>query len=120
MLYLTVAGLASATGTMEATPNRGFAGIGVFFIIIGNYIGKVTRNSYVGVRTPWTLASDRVWERAHRFAGPEFMIGGVLLVLASLATTSGVPPLCIVFATTLIPVIYSYIVSRRGPGTPPP
>jgi hypothetical protein len=36
MLYLTVAGLASATGTMEATPNRGFAGIGVFFIIIGN------------------------------------------------------------------------------------
>ena len=100
--------------------NRGFAGIGVFFIVIGNYMGKVTRNSYVGVRTPWTLASDRVWEGTHRFAGPEFVIGGVLLVLASLATTSGVPPLCIVFATTLIPVIYSYIVSRRGPGTPPP
>ena len=81
------------------------------------------QHCYVGVRTPWTLASDRVWERTHRFAGPEVVIGGARLVLACLSTTSRVPPLCIVFATALIPVVYSYVERRRattGPGIRPP
>lgn len=81
------------------------------------------RHCYVGVRTPWTLASDRVWERTHRFAGPEFVIGGARLVLACLSTTSRVPPLCIVFATALIAVVYSDVERRRattGPGIRPP
>ena len=50
MLCLTIIGLASAADTVEDIPNLRFAGIGVFFIVIGNYTGKVTRNSYVGIR----------------------------------------------------------------------
>ena len=42
------------------------------------------RNFYVGVRTPWTLASPLVWERTHRLAAWLFagcgLLGFVLVV----------------------------------------
>src|SRR5262249_54272853 len=60
-------------------------GMFVAFALLGNVLGKVKRNFWVGVRTPWTLASDVVWERTHRLAawlftgGAGVGRGGVLL-----------------------------------------
>src|SRR5919204_301408 len=45
-----------------------FAGLFLFFAVLGNVIGKVRSNFWMGVRTPWTLASPKVWERTHRLA----------------------------------------------------
>lgn len=45
-----------------------FGGMFLFFALIGNVMGKVRKNFWMGVRTPWTLASDKVWERTHRQA----------------------------------------------------
>jgi uncharacterized membrane protein len=36
---------------------------------MGNYMGKLRRNFWAGIRTPWTLVNDTVWERTHRFGG---------------------------------------------------
>jgi uncharacterized membrane protein len=41
-------------------------GLFLFFALIGNVLGKVRRNFWMGVRTPWTLASERVWNQTHR------------------------------------------------------
>jgi uncharacterized membrane protein len=57
--------------------------ISVLFIFIGNYLGKLRRNFWAGIRTPWTLASDVVWERTHRFGSWLFVIGGLLGVIMS-------------------------------------
>ena len=54
------------------------AGILVMFSLLGNVMGKVRRNFYVGVRTPWTLASERVWNDTHRLAAKVFVGGGNL------------------------------------------
>ena len=43
--------------------------VSVLFIFLGNYLGKLRRNFWAGIRTPWTLASDIVWERTHRLGG---------------------------------------------------
>lgn len=56
-------------------------GIGLLFIIIGNFLPKVKRNWFVGIRTPWTLSSEDVWNKTHRVSGKLFVIGGILMML---------------------------------------
>ena len=114
MLYVTTFALATATGATMPAPGRLLAGVGVFLVVIGNFLGKVTQNFFIGIRTPWTLASDRVWERTHRFAGPVFVLGGVLLVVASLFMKSPLVLIAIVVVTVLSPAVYSYVVWHRG------
>lgn len=87
--------------------------IGVLFIVIGNYLGKFPKNFFVGIKTPWTLASDEVWNRTHRLGGWTFMLAGLVAILAAVF---GLPMW--VFVTTvvlasLIPVIYSLILYKR-------
>jgi uncharacterized membrane protein len=52
--------------------------IGVLFAILGNWMGKVRRNFYVGIRTPWTLANDEVWEKTHRNGGKIMVTVGLI------------------------------------------
>jgi uncharacterized membrane protein len=55
--------------------------IGLMFIVMGNYMGKLKRNWFIGIRTPWTLSSEAVWNRTHRFGGKMFMLSGLLIML---------------------------------------
>lgn len=58
--------------------------IGLLFLYLGNILPKFKHNYFVGIRTSWTLASERVWYLTHRFAGKVFVFGGLFLVLAGL------------------------------------
>jgi len=71
-------------------------GLFLFFALLGNVLGRVRRNFWIGVRTPWTLASERVWNDTHRVAGKLFVLSGIL---GFVATMAGSPPL---FAIILI------------------
>ncbi len=86
---------------------------GLLFIVIGNFLGKVTKNFFVGIRTPWTLASDEVWLRTHRLAGKLFVIAGIGLVASSFAGGGTVALLVAVGLAAAIPAVYSYILYRR-------
>lgn len=55
--------------------------VGVLFVIIGNYMGKLKMNWFVGVKTPWTLSSEEVWNKTHRFSGKIFVIAGLLMII---------------------------------------
>ncbi|MHC1480481.1 SdpI family protein [Frateuria aurantia] len=57
------------------------AGLSVICIVAGNYLGKLPRNGWIGIRTPWTLASDEVWARTHRQGGPLMMLAGVVCLM---------------------------------------
>src|SRR5262245_20049327 len=68
-----------ATITGNPLAERPFlAGFFIFFALIGNVLGKVRRNFWMGVRTPWTLADVQVWDRTHRVAAWSFTAVGVL------------------------------------------
>jgi uncharacterized membrane protein len=89
------------------------SGILLSLALIGNVLGKVRRNPYVGVRTPWTLSSDAVWVATHRLAA--HLLFGVGL-LGSVAVWLGVPPaVCIgaLLVAALIPAAYSWVLYER-------
>ena len=58
-------------------------GIGVGAILLGRSLRAIRPNGIMGFRTPWTLASDRAWERAHAGLAAWWTWGGVATVLAS-------------------------------------
>ncbi|WP_165249079.1 SdpI family protein [Paludisphaera soli] len=94
------------------------AGMFVFFGLMGNVMGKVRKNFYIGIRVPWTLSSDRVWNDTHRLAA-WLMVAGSVVGLAVVASGA---PLAIAFgvlmATVFVPVVYSFFhykaLERRG------
>jgi uncharacterized membrane protein len=90
-----------------------FGGVLLFFVVIGSVMGKVRRNFWMGVRTPWTLASEAVWDRTHRLAARLFVGGGLVGLAALLA---GVPVLWGLggfFAVVFTPVVYSLVLYKR-------
>jgi uncharacterized membrane protein len=83
------------------------AGLMLFFALIGNVLGKVRRNFYVGVKTPWTLASEVVWNRTHRVTAwlwTSYGLVAFIALLAGLPILWSLPGLLII---ALGPVFYS-------------
>ncbi|MFH0739567.1 MAG: SdpI family protein [bacterium] len=89
--------------------------LSIFFIIIGSFMPKIKKNWFVGIRTPWTLHSDEVWIKTHKFAGKTMVAGGVLAfftIFLPSATAFGFF-ITIVLVSALLPVLYSYLIYRR-------
>lgn len=90
--------------------------LGIMMAIVGNWLGKIRRNFYIGIRTPWTIANNEVWERTHRVGGKLFVAWGVLMALSGLTGSN-----YIAFAVTiggavalgLWSVVYSLVLYRR-------
>jgi uncharacterized membrane protein len=93
-------------------------GIGLLFIVIGNYLGQVRSNYFIGIRTPWTLAHEEVWRRTHRLAGPLWMIAGLVNIASAFMPemwtlwVSGIMIGCVVS----VPILYSYLAFRKLQG----
>ncbi len=96
-----------------------FAGVGLMFIVLGNYMGKVRKNFFIGIRTPWTLASDEVWSRTHRLGGKVFVLIGIFMMLNSFVRFPVQWLIASIVVVALVPVIYSYVIYRRIEGFSP-
>jgi uncharacterized membrane protein len=90
-----------------------FGGIGIAIVLLGNVLGKVKRNFWLGVRTPWTLASDRVWYATHRLAGKSMVAGGLVVVAAALLGLPGYVATAALLAGALVPVVFSLVYYKR-------
>lgn len=89
---------------------------GLMFIVLGNYMGKIRRNYTMGIRTPWTLASDRVWDKTHRLGGWLLVLSGIVTTMTPFflsAPTTIYVMLSGLLGTTLVSVVYSYWVWRQ-------
>jgi len=89
--------------------------MGLLFIFVGYMLRKAKRNFFIGIRTPWTLSSDRVWDETHRIGAMLFTISGVLALLGSFfgGMTAFVMIMVPLLGSTLFLVIYSYVLYRR-------
>jgi uncharacterized membrane protein len=94
------------------------AGVAVFIGLLGNLMGKVRRNFWIGIRTPWTLASDRVWYATHRLAARTMVGSAVLALLAALIGLPTAVSLGLPIAGTIFPALYSLWLYRRIEGGP--
>ncbi len=89
--------------------------LGVLFFFTGYLMRKAKRNFFIGIRTPWTLSSDRVWDETHRVGSVLFMIAGVLAFLGSFI--GGVTAVWFILvptmASALVTLVYSYVLYQR-------
>ncbi len=112
MAYIQMVVVLGASGTRLPIDRVLIAGLCLFLALIGNLMGKIKRNLYMGIRTPWTIANDRVWADTHRLGAWLFVGGGLLGVLIA----SVLPPILAVlpiFAAAIVPVVYSYVLYKR-------
>ena len=86
--------------------------LGVLFVILGNIMPKVSRNHFFGIRICWTLKDDDNWYHTHRVGGFSFVIGGLLMIFASLAGNLYIS-LGLTFATVIVPILFSWIYALR-------
>ena len=88
--------------------------MGILFIGIGFVLRKAKRNFFIGIRTPWTLSSDNVWDKTHQLGSILFMVSGALAIIGGMF--GGITAFWFMFTpligSTLFLVIYSYIVYR--------
>jgi uncharacterized membrane protein len=93
--------------------------VGLLFIVLGNYMGKLRKNFFIGIRTPWTLASDEVWARTHRLGGYLFVAAGALMVVLPLVGLGIAGIVIASLVAALGPVVYSFIAYKRIEGFGP-
>lgn len=87
--------------------------IGLLFAIIGNYMPKCKQNYTIGIKIPWTLNSEENWNRTHRFAGFLWTLCGIVIMLTGFFGGFWIF-FGIALVMVIVPVIYSYILYRKG------
>jgi uncharacterized membrane protein len=96
--------------------------MGFLFIVLGNVMGKIRPNWFVGVRTPWTLSSKLSWTKTHRLAGWLFIVMGLLSVAWAIVQTPWMFAImisvCVVSGVSLL--VYSYLVYAKDPARTSP
>jgi uncharacterized membrane protein len=110
--------IAKAAGSPIDVVRSVCAMVGALFVVSGNYYGKIRYNYVFGLRTPWTLASEDVWDRTHRFVGRAMVASAAILLGAVFLVPSPVALAILMAALVGLPVIsgifYSVLITPRG------
>lgn len=108
---------AAMSNEMTLDPKAIMLLVGGLFIVIGNALPKFGSNFFIGIRTPWTLSSKKVWHRTQRLGGILFVLGGfAMMSLPFLGFTGNLmigAILTISFAAALIPAAYSWVIYQQ-------
>lgn len=91
-------------------------GVGVLFIIMGNYMPQFRHNYFVGIKTPWTLADEDNWKKTHYIGGYVFMIDGLLFIISGLIRSEMAITvlLILMFISIGYLYVYSYLLYAKS------
>lgn len=91
-----------------------FGGLGILFVLLGNYMSKIRQNYFIGVKTPWSLADEDNWNKTHRFASWCFVGAGLLTLTEAIVLWL---PAFIIFIGIIIasflPILYSFLLYQK-------
>jgi uncharacterized membrane protein len=91
-------------------------GVGALFALLGNVLPRARPNWMFGIRTPWTLSNERVWERTHRVGGRLMVVAGVVTMIAALVAPTAMAPVVLIVAVlgaSLGAMGYSFVAWRQ-------
>ena len=111
-----VALIVRALGYPFDLPRWALGGTGLLFLGLGNFLPKTRYNFVMGIRDPWTLADETVWDRVHRLAGPLFMLLGVATLADALVVPFPQAWMLMVGAALIVTLIchaYSFFTAKR-------
>jgi uncharacterized membrane protein len=114
-----VAAVVAATGRNVDIAAVTTLAVGALFVVIGNVLPKLRSTFLVGIRTPWTLTSERSWTRTHRLGGWLMALLGLAIIASTLLGWHGGVLVLLVAGGTIGLVVgltaYSYLVWRSDP-----
>lgn len=114
MLYVYALTLASALGWQFNMSVMLLPVMGLLFIGISFLLKNAKRNFFIGIRTPWTLSSDSVWEKTHALGAKTFLVGGLVILLSAFLGETGLWLMLIaLMIAAFVPIVYSYILWRQ-------
>ncbi len=117
-LYTSFNKVEKLTDVVIDIRNLLFSALGVVLIVIGNVMPKCKRNSIIGLRTKWSLSSDKAWEKSQRFGGAGLIIIGALMLIGNSIILKGNQVLVftgvLVFVDLVVSILYTYIVAKEG------
>ena len=105
----------SAKNQSLGNPNYLILLVGLLYIILGNYFKTIKPNYFIGIRTPWTLENDYIWQKTHKFGGILWFFGGLIIIILSLVLDTNLNNiffLGISAVITIFPILYAYLMSR--------
>lgn len=105
--------LGSAWASIRIIPTL----IGALLVLLANLLPRVQPNWWLGIRTPWTLSSEKVWRKTHRFAGNLGVPMGILaVVLAWVVPISAIQWAILgpILLWALVSTAISYVYARAG------
>jgi uncharacterized membrane protein len=91
-------------------------------VVLGNVLGKLRPNWFVGIRTPWTLSSKSSWVRTHQAGAWVFVGAGIAFMAAGVIRHGWAMLVAIILmgAGALALIVYSFVVWRDDPDKVPP
>ena len=109
MLYAAALGMEFGIGKII------FAGVGLMFVVIGNYLPKCKQNSTIGIKVTWTLKKEENWNKTHRLAGKTWVIGGLTLMLSVFLPQGffAVLGIMVFFVMVSLSAFYSFFYYRK-------
>mgnify|MGYP001309430334 FL=1 len=106
--------IAAALGYNVDTGRLVTLAVSLLLMLMGNVMGRLKHNYFVGIKTPWTLANEEVWRKTHRLGAVIWTGGGLAGVIISLLRLSmGWAFIAIIAVMTFIPIVYSYVLFNR-------
>lgn len=106
--------IAAALGYPVDTGRLVMIGVSLLFMLMGNVMGRLKHNYFVGIRTPWTLANEEVWRRTHRLGAYLWTGFGLLgAILAFLKVNLGWIFILVLMLPAFIPIVYSYLIFNK-------
>ena len=88
--------------------------IGLLFIAVSRMIRVAKRNYFIGIRTPWTLANDEVWNKTHALGSKLFAGAGIITMLGAILPGAAFYLLLVsALGATLITTVYSFVIFRQ-------
>lgn len=86
---------------------------GIILIILGVVLKYVKTNPIIGIRLPWTMLSEENWRLTNNLGSKVFIVGGIIEFIVALFSSLSLM-IFILAIIIIIPVIYSYILYRKG------
>jgi uncharacterized membrane protein len=85
----------------------------LLFFYMGVAISRAKQNWFVGIRTPWTLSSERVWDKTHQMGSSMFKAAGIVALLGIVRPELFLLSIAVVLAAAIATVVYSYVEFQK-------
>lgn len=86
----------------------------LMWYVCGEVLEKSKRNWFFGIRTPWTLNSDSVWDKTHKLGGILFKASGIISLLGMIFVNwAFFLVIASISVSGIIVVVHSYFIYKQ-------